>query len=65
MVVVSAGMTETRAARNALRKLEQIGVKNIVGFVLNRVEPNRNLFDGYYLDEVPSDQRVSSLMIEA
>ena len=42
VVVLSAGQTELREAKGALRRLQQVGVKNILGFVLNRVVPRRS-----------------------
>ena len=49
IVVLSAGQTELREARGALRRLQQVGVKNILGFVLNRVVPRRSDYGAYEL----------------
>ncbi len=50
VMVVSAGLTDLRFAKRSLRRLEQVGVKNILGFVLNRVEPKQRDYSGYYLE---------------
>ncbi len=47
IVVLSAGQTELREAKGALRRLQQVGVKNILGFVLNRVVPKRSDYGAY------------------
>ncbi len=49
VVVLSAGTTDLREAKNALRRLKQVGVKNILGFVLNRVVPRRSDYGAYEL----------------
>src|SRR5579884_154400 len=49
IVVLSAGTTELRQAKGALRRLQQVGVKNILGFVLNRVVPRRSDYGAYEL----------------
>lgn len=49
VVVLSAGSTDLREAKNALRRLTQVGVKNILGFVLNRVVPRRSDYGAYEL----------------
>jgi succinoglycan biosynthesis transport protein ExoP len=49
VVVLSAGQTELREAKGALRRLQQVGVKNILGFVLNRVVPKRSDYGAYEL----------------
>ncbi len=56
VVVLSAGTTDLREAKTALRRLNQVGVKNILGFVLNRVVPRRS---DYGADEIgPDDSAV-------
>jgi len=55
VMVVSAGLTDLRFAKRSLRRLEQVGVKNILGFVLNRVEPKQRDYSGYYLEPSRSD----------
>jgi capsular exopolysaccharide synthesis family protein len=49
VVVLSAGSTDLREAKTALRRLTQVGVKNILGFVLNRVVPRRSDYGAYEL----------------
>jgi len=49
VVVLSAGSTDLREAKSALRRLNQVGVKNILGFVLNRVVPRRSDYGAYEL----------------
>ena len=49
VVVLSAGSTELREAKGALRRLQQVGVKNVLGFVLNRVVPRRSDYGAYEL----------------
>ncbi|MBV8244357.1 MAG: polysaccharide biosynthesis tyrosine autokinase, partial [Candidatus Eremiobacteraeota bacterium] len=66
VLVVAAGSTDGRLAHRAVRRLEQVGVKNILGFVLNRVEPERSDYDaGYYLSGAPSEETADNLMINA
>lgn len=56
VVVLSAGSTDLREAKTALRRLTQVGVKNILGFVLNRVVPRRSDYGAYELG--PGDSTV-------
>jgi succinoglycan biosynthesis transport protein ExoP len=49
VVVLSSGTTDLREAKSALRRLNQVGVKNILGFVLNRVVPRRSDYGAYEL----------------
>jgi polysaccharide biosynthesis transport protein len=49
VVVLSAGQTDLREAKGALRRLQQVGVKNVLGFVLNRVVPRRSDYGAYEL----------------
>jgi capsular exopolysaccharide synthesis family protein len=49
IVVLSAGQTDLRDAKGALRRLQQVGVKNVLGFVLNRVVPRRSDYGAYEL----------------
>lgn len=49
VVVLSSGQTDLREAKKALRRLGQVGVKNILGFVLNRVVPRRSDYGAYEL----------------
>jgi polysaccharide biosynthesis transport protein len=50
VLVLSTNHTDLRAARLALRKLHQVGVHNILGYVLNRVVPNREEYRAYELE---------------
>ncbi len=54
VVVLSAGSTDLRDAKNALRRLNQVGVRNILGFVLNRVVPRRSDYGAYGLGPADS-----------
>ena len=56
IVVLSSGQTDLREAKLALRRLQQVGVKNILGFVLNRVVPRRSDYGAYELG--PGDSAV-------
>jgi capsular exopolysaccharide synthesis family protein len=56
VVVLSSGQTDLREAKTALRRLNQVGVKNILGFVLNRVVPRRSDYGAYELG--PGDSAV-------
>ncbi len=47
VVVLSSGQTDLRQAKYAMRRLQQVGVKNILGFVLNRVVPKRSDYGAY------------------
>lgn len=49
IVVLSSGQTDLREAKTALRRLNQVGVKNVLGFVLNRVVPRRSDYGAYEL----------------
>lgn len=49
IVVLSSGQTDLREAKSALRRLQQVGVKNVLGFVLNRVVPRRSDYGAYEL----------------
>ncbi len=49
--VVSSGVTDLRKAKEALKRFEQVGVRNILGFVLNRVAPTHIDYSGYYLGQ--------------
>jgi capsular exopolysaccharide synthesis family protein len=41
LLVVSHGSTDRREASAAMQRLSRMGVRNVLGFVLNRVEPKR------------------------
>ena len=47
LLVAEAGQTRRTAARQAVERLQQLGV-NVVGVVLNRVRPRRAKGYGYY-----------------
>lgn len=49
IIVVSANHTDLRAAKRALRRMQQVGVQNILGYVLNRVVPRRQDYQAYEL----------------
>lgn len=58
ILVVSAGHTDKRATRRALQRLDQVGVRDFVGIVMNRA---KNSIEEYsdYLSMLPSDNRVA------
>lgn len=49
VLVLSANQTDLRAAKRALRRMQQVGVHNILGYVLNRVVPRRADYEAYEL----------------
>ncbi len=49
VIVLSANQTDLRDAKRALRRLQQVGVHNILGYVLNRVVPRRQDYQAYEL----------------
>jgi len=49
IIVLSAGQTDMREAKKAMRRLTQVGVRNMLGFVLNRVVPRRQDYGAYEL----------------
>ncbi|MBV8489137.1 MAG: polysaccharide biosynthesis tyrosine autokinase [Candidatus Eremiobacteraeota bacterium] len=49
IIVLSANHTDLRAAKRALRRMQQVGVHNILGYVLNRVVPRRQDYQAYEL----------------
>lgn len=60
ILVVSHGSTDLRQASGAMKRLQRMGVRNILGFVLNRVEARRDDYTFYggdvpklYSDEAP------------
>lgn len=60
VLVVSQGSTDLREASVAMRRLSRMGVKNVLGFVLNRVEARRADYSPYandvpqlYSDDAP------------
>ncbi len=55
VIVLSASRTDMREARMALRRLQQVGVHNVLGFALNRVEPTREDYRPYELEAAPGE----------
>jgi polysaccharide biosynthesis transport protein len=60
ILVVSQGSTDLREARGAMHRLQRMGVRNVLGFVLNRIEPRRSDYTPYdaeaprlYSDDAP------------
>jgi capsular exopolysaccharide synthesis family protein len=49
VIVLSAGQTDLRAAKGALLRLSQVGVNNVLGYVLNRVTPRKEDYEQYEL----------------
>ncbi|HTU82230.1 MAG TPA: polysaccharide biosynthesis tyrosine autokinase [Candidatus Acidoferrales bacterium] len=49
VIVLSANQTDLRAAKRAMRRLQQVGVHNILGYVLNRVIPRKQDYQAYEL----------------
>jgi len=65
VIVLSAGQTDLRAAKRALRRLQQVGVRNILGYVLNRVIPRREDYEAYELQPGVELDTIDSTMITA
>ncbi len=60
VLVLSQGSTDLREASGAMKRLQRMGVKNVLGFVMNRVEPRRADYMPYgedvprlYSDDAP------------
>jgi succinoglycan biosynthesis transport protein ExoP len=60
VLVMSQGSTDLREARQAMHRLQRMGVRNVLGFVLNRIEPRRSDYTPYdadaprlYADDAP------------
>ncbi|HEV7178234.1 MAG TPA: polysaccharide biosynthesis tyrosine autokinase, partial [Candidatus Baltobacteraceae bacterium] len=60
VLVVSNGSTDLREASGAMKRLGRMGVRNVLGFVLNRTEPHRADYTPYgsdvprlYSDDAP------------
>lgn len=49
VIVLSASQTDLRAAKKALTRLQQVGVQNILGYVLNRITPRKQDYEAYEL----------------
>ncbi|MGC1381246.1 MAG: polysaccharide biosynthesis tyrosine autokinase [Candidatus Baltobacteraceae bacterium] len=49
VIVLSANRTDMRAAKRALRRMQQVGVHNVLGYVLNRVSPRKEDYQAYEL----------------
>lgn len=49
VLVVSAGATDLRSTKRALSRLQSVGLRNILGIVVNRTSPRRKDYDDYYL----------------
>jgi succinoglycan biosynthesis transport protein ExoP len=49
VLVVSAGATDLRSTKRALNRLQNVGVRDILGIVVNRTSPRRQDYDDYYL----------------
>ncbi len=64
VLVLAAAQTDLRAARAAMMRLQQVGVHNILGYVLNRVVPRREDFMAYE-PELPGAELAEEPMITA
>jgi capsular exopolysaccharide synthesis family protein len=60
VLVVSHGTTDLRETNAAMKRLARMGVRNVLGFVLNRVQPRRADYSPYasdvpelYTDDAP------------
>lgn len=65
VIVLSANHTDLRAAKRAMRRMQQVGVHNILGYVLNRVVPRRQDYEAYELRagtelEPPEDTMITA-----
>jgi len=54
VLVVSHGSTDRREVNAAMRRLSRMGVRNVLGFVINRIEPRR-------IDYAPYGGEITSL----
>lgn len=50
VLVVAAGGTDMRSTKRALTRLQGVGVKNILGVVVNKATPRRADYTDYYLE---------------
>jgi capsular exopolysaccharide synthesis family protein len=50
VLVVSRGSTDLREANGAMKRLARMGVRNVLGFVLNRIEPKHSDYTPYGTD---------------
>jgi polysaccharide biosynthesis transport protein len=57
VLVVSQGSSDLRAASHALKRLARMGARNVLGFVMNRVDPRRSDYAPYGEDlpRLPAD----------
>lgn len=65
IIVLSANQTDLRAARQALRRMQQVGVRNILGYVLNRVVPRKEDYEAYELRAGTELESTEETMITA
>jgi capsular exopolysaccharide synthesis family protein len=65
VVVLSANHTDLRAAKRALRRMQQVGVRNILGYVLNRVVPRKEDYEAYELRAGTEVELADETMITA
>ena len=65
VIVLSANQTDLRAAKKALRRMQQVGVHNILGYVLNRVVPRREDYEAYELRAGTEIEPAEETMITA
>lgn len=48
VIVVSKNGTDLREAASALKRMQRMGVRNVLGFVLNRIDPRHSEYMGGY-----------------
>lgn len=65
VIVLSANQTDLRAAKQALRRMQQVGVRNILGYVLNRVVPRKEDYEAYELRAGTELEPTEEAMISA
>ncbi|HYZ15137.1 MAG TPA: polysaccharide biosynthesis tyrosine autokinase [Candidatus Acidoferrum sp.] len=54
VMVLSAGVTDMRATRKALARLEAVGVNDLVGTVINRAAPPKDDYSDYFASALPA-----------
>lgn len=54
VMVLSAGVTDMRATRKAMARLEAVGVSDLVGTVINRAAPPKDDYSDYFASALPA-----------
>ncbi len=62
LLIVSQGKTDMREANRTLKRLRRMGVNNVLGFVLNRVQARRSDYDAYSSYQIPVESDDSPIV---